>query len=91
LASSEQQSLKNYSRKTLWHFPNREENEETKEQKNCTPEMSEKNSSERKWMIQEGSSGKEHEDKDEEKGQGALASFFNSVFLHCSRNTGDFS
>lgn len=94
-SSSEQQSLKTSSRKTVWHFTNSEETEETKKQKNCTPEMSEKYSGERKWLIWEGGSGKEDEDKDEdkdeEKGQGALGSFFNPVFAHCSRNKGDFS
>lgn len=53
--------------------------------------MSEKYSGERKWMIQEGSGGKEDEDKDEKKGHGAVGSFFNPVFVHCSRNRGDYS
>lgn len=53
--------------------------------------MSEKYSGERKWMTREGRGGKEDEDKDEEKGQGTLGSFFNPVFVHCGRNTGDIS
>lgn len=51
-----------------------------KKQKNFTPVMSEKYSSERMWMIKESRGGKEDEDKDEENGQGALGSFFKPRF-----------